>query len=62
MEENRSCFHCKQFATCWVRVEIDDVLCRGPIRCINFDSDQAPGDYKNVFLALGNACLIFEGK
>ena len=62
MDEERSCFNCNKFAVCWMRLQIDADLTKGLMQIMDLNSDEAPENYARIFLALGNACLIFEGK
>ncbi len=61
MDKNRSCFHCKIFAVCWLRLEIDTVLTMGSLKVVNLEGE-TPGSYVDIFKALGNACKIFDAK
>ena len=62
MDENRSCFHCALFGHCWLRLEINRVLITGELRIINIDNPKYPAKYSDIFVTLGNACMIFKPK
>lgn len=57
-EQNDSCFECKNYKLCFIRHGIDKVL-MGGAGVINAGNYPRKGSYKDVYRALGGACLVF---
>lgn len=57
MDKKRSCFTCKNFPICHVRIAVTSASKEIEI---NIDGDAAPGKWVEVFDAIGNCCLKYE--
>jgi len=59
-ENERSCFTCEQNKLCFVFNRVLTSLTG--VTMINIDSEETPGQWGDIFKALGNACMEYKGK
>lgn len=55
----RTCFNCRNYSLCWLRVSIDHAI--KEVGLLNFDHDgKTPGRPTDIFFGVANACLEFK--
>lgn len=54
-----SCFDCKLFKLCYLRIGIEDQLRKG-VNLLNINGNDRPGRYVDIFRAIGSSCMEFR--
>lgn len=56
-KDKRTCFNCKYFKTCYVFKTVHKATQEVKM---NIDADKTPGQWMDIFYAIGNCCMEYE--